>query len=304
MPTTPSLDNLITALLGRSESARQTAVEGLVQQGSTAVAPLLDALADPHWEVRRAAVEALGRIGDPQAVIPVFLSAAESHIVHLRQAVVAALTGFPDHTVEPLLTALHDSNPLTVALAAETLGQLNDPRAVVPLWSLLTAADAVVRRAAATTLMRFSDHVVDPLTATLEGANPPTLLLAVEILERLNDPRSVEPLCSLLKDADAAVRLAAVKALGATGSSRALRPLEEARKREWRATGWRERREKCRPYDEAIARIKEALKDRGVITTPIPASSPDPDVSTLPIIGAPPKQEDNLPIPSSKPEEE
>jgi HEAT repeat protein len=213
MPTVTSLDHLITALRGRSESARRAAVEALVQQGNAAVAPLMDALADPHWEVRRAAVQALVRIGDPQATIAVFrMWAIGSHIIHLQQATVEA-------------------------------------------W------------------------------------------------ERLKDTVAVEPLCGLLTDTDAAVRQAAVEALGATGSSRALRPLEEARKQERQAAGWRERREKCRPYDEAMARIMDRLKARGADKLPVPASSPDPDTSTLRRIAAPPTpQTDTLPIPSSEPE--
>ncbi len=96
MPTTTSLDSLITALRGRSESARRAAVEALVQQGSAAVKPLLEALANPHWEVRRAAIKALVRIGNLQATMAAFRVGRESHVIHLRQAALETLEALGD----------------------------------------------------------------------------------------------------------------------------------------------------------------------------------------------------------------
>jgi HEAT repeat protein len=91
MPVTTSLDHLITALRGRSESARRAAVEALVAQGSAAVKPLRDALADPHWEVRRAAVQALVRIGDLQATVAALRVGRQSHVIHLQRAALETL---------------------------------------------------------------------------------------------------------------------------------------------------------------------------------------------------------------------
>jgi HEAT repeat protein len=73
------------------------------------VEPLIATLEDPAQEARESAIEALGAIGDAQAV-------------------------------EPLITALGDSNEATRSAAAEALGAIGDARAVEPLIAALQGA--------------------------------------------------------------------------------------------------------------------------------------------------------------------
>jgi HEAT repeat protein len=139
MPVTTSLDHLITALRGKSESARRAAVEALVAQGSAAVKPLRDALADPHWEVRRAAVQALGRMGDPQATIAVFrMWEIGSHIIHLQQATVEAWERLKGTVaVEPLCGLLTDKDAAVRRAAVEGLGNIGRREALPALKARL-----------------------------------------------------------------------------------------------------------------------------------------------------------------------
>jgi hypothetical protein len=59
---------LIQALGDDDWDVRRAAAEALVKIGTPAVPALIQALGDSDWDVRRAAAEALGAIGDPQAV--------------------------------------------------------------------------------------------------------------------------------------------------------------------------------------------------------------------------------------------
>jgi HEAT repeat protein len=278
MPVTTSLDHLITALRGKSESARRAAVEALVAQGSAAVKPLRDALADPHWEVRRAAVQALGRMGDPQATIAVFrMWEIGSHIIHLQQATVEAWERLKGTVaVEPLCGLLTDKDAAVRRAAVEALGQLNDPRAVKPLCSLLGDGDAAMREVTVAIVMRFPNEAFEPLLATLQNSSLLARLTAVGCLGQLSDPRAVEPLCRLLTDTDAAVRRAAVEGLGNIGRREAL-PALKARLHWLRGETDQNVLAALRAAIEKIEEATKHLKGKpraGEVETPTPAGRP------------------------------
>ena len=139
MPTGTSLDQLIADLRGRSEFKRRAAVEALVQRGNVAVAPLLDALTDPHWEVRRAAVQALGRIGDPQAMIAAFRVGWASRVIHLQQAAAEASGNLGRQALPALRECLRHERDQDVRVAL---------RAAIEKIEKATAATAGLPRAA------------------------------------------------------------------------------------------------------------------------------------------------------------
>jgi HEAT repeat protein len=85
--------------------------EALRHLGALATEPLIAAL---YSEERRAAVEELGRLGDPRAV-------------------------------EPLIAVLHEAYhaaPSIQEAAAEALGRLGDPRALDPIIATQDAANS------------------------------------------------------------------------------------------------------------------------------------------------------------------
>ena len=120
------------------------------------VLELIKALDYPkHWRVRRDAAEALGEIGDPDAV-------------------------------EPLIGVLRDDNPSVRMSAAEALGQIGDVRAVEPLIAAMKEASWSVRRAAAEALGRIGDpDATDALTAALEDHDSNVRRAATESLEAI-----------------------------------------------------------------------------------------------------------------------
>ncbi len=67
------------AELGCIHDLRRGAIVALGQIGEVAVEPLIAKLGDRHTYVRTAAVEALGRIGDPRAVAPLIAKLEDSN---------------------------------------------------------------------------------------------------------------------------------------------------------------------------------------------------------------------------------
>ena len=179
---------------------------------------------DPYGDLRRAAAEALGEIGDPRAVEPLIGSLKDDR-VHL--AAIKALDKINDRrAVEPLIGMLKSRGREASEAAAMTLGHLGDPRAIEPLVAALGNGPA-----AAEALIQIGDaRAVDPLIGKLLWKNQWPMFrdsreAAAELLGRFGDPRAVEPLIAALKDQDRDVRKAAAEALGRLGDLRAVEPL-------------------------------------------------------------------------------
>ena len=103
------IDALIRQLRFRSPNERKAAAEALGNNGDPQAVPhLIQALGDKKWEVRKYAALALGNLGDPQAV-------------------------------EPLTHALNDSYEKVREAAAEALGKLGDKAAAEALPRFIIA---------------------------------------------------------------------------------------------------------------------------------------------------------------------
>jgi len=88
------------------------------------VEPLLVALNDADVEVRRAAIEALGQLGDVRAVEPLLVALNDAD-VEVRRAAIEALGQLGDvRAVEPLLVTLQDVNPVVRQASVLNLGRL------------------------------------------------------------------------------------------------------------------------------------------------------------------------------------
>ena len=133
----PLLAALATELCGGRLSRRW------VWLGTLAVEPLVATVAGTG-DVRRAAVEALGRLGDVRAVSRWW----QPCVIATRRCggagAVEALGRLGDvRAVEPLLAALRDNDRDVRRAAAKALGRLGDVRAVEPLVALLSDSELV-----------------------------------------------------------------------------------------------------------------------------------------------------------------
>ena len=82
----------------------------LARSGEPAVEPLIQALEDESWEVRKSAAAALGKIGDARAVEPL-IQALKDEYWNVNKKAEEALGEIGEPAVEPLLQALKDEEP-------------------------------------------------------------------------------------------------------------------------------------------------------------------------------------------------
>ena len=139
--------------------------------------------------------------------------------------------------VEPLITALQDSNPGVRHAAAEALDRLEDPRAVEPLIRALRDGYGAVRGTAAAALGRLGDsHAIEGLVFALGDRESHVRCQAAKALANLGDRRwlrvingddhydfmrlgdsgyadAVKPLARSVRDPEDWVRRAAASAL-------------------------------------------------------------------------------------------
>ncbi len=158
------------------------------QDTNSAVVPaLLEALKDPNAEVRRAAAQSLGNIGDRRAT-------------------------------SGLIAVLADQEAEVRLAATQSLGNLEDPRSIDGLAARLTDPVTDVRRAAIHALSSLDGKVsADLFRPALDDADPEIRASAARAVGNLKDQRSMPALVRLVGDKNADVRQAAISALGDLG---------------------------------------------------------------------------------------
>src|SRR3989449_6731530 len=154
-----SLELLFPALRWRDPMARNRAVALLVRMGPLAVPPLLARLEGAETAAeRRAAADALGRIGDSRAVARL-LRALEDPAMTVRRASIVALLRLEAMNAVPIIARmLEDESGGVRVIAARVLGKFEDPRAVSALVRALGDVQWYVRQTAATALGQIGDR--------------------------------------------------------------------------------------------------------------------------------------------------
>jgi HEAT repeat protein len=194
------VETLIAALKDKDDYVRKAADEALVKIGAPAVEPLIAALKGENKDVRQAAAAMLGRLGwqpgrDETAGWYWMVKGDWDNCVAL---------GSP--AVKPLIAALKDKDVRKAA--AEALGRLGWEPAQDEMagWYWMAKrywGQCVVLGALA----------VEPLIAALKHKDSDARKVAAEALGEIKDPRAVEPLIAALKDEKWDVRAAAAEAL-------------------------------------------------------------------------------------------
>ena len=242
---------LLAALRDAEEDVRRAAAEALGEIGDAAAVPgLLAALRDADADVRREAAWALGRIGDAAAV-PGLLAALRDADADVRWAAAAALGRIGDAAaVLGLVAALRDADERVREAAAWALRKIGDAAVVPGLLAALRDADADVREAAAWALGKIGDAAAVPgLLAALRDADADVREAAARALGEIGDAAVVPGLLAALRDADERVREAAAAALGQIGAPAVPGLLAALRDADWNAR---------RAAAEALGQIKDA----------------------------------------------
>jgi HEAT repeat protein len=204
----------IRQLRSKKRDSRKRAAERLSRsRNGRAVDPLIEALKDEYYLVRRAAVAALERVDDERVIEPL-MNAVSDWEPGVQCAAVTALGRQKDkRSIETLIGALKDEYLQVRKAAAQALEQMPYARAVEPLIDALRDWEPTVREAAAKALVRIGSPAVESLALVLKFCNRELRTLAAEALGEIKDERAIEPLMIALKDEDQQVREAAAKAL-------------------------------------------------------------------------------------------
>ena len=219
----------------------------------TAVRALIDALESDDENIRYSAVRAVHRVsgtvldfdlaGEAFAPLVALLENDESSRVQLQALntlIVLAESKGRDALIQPLLTALDDSQESLRAEAARRLAYIRDDRVIEPLRTLMEKdTSARVRGRAAfalaylepdlTTLRDAGGVAIDALHSTLNDTEQSVRLRAIWALGHLANLQSLRPLVKILNDgASPQERRKAAEALGQLGDSGAVEPLVTA----------------------------------------------------------------------------
>jgi HEAT repeat protein len=156
---------------------------------------------DDDFPVTCAAVEALGKLRNPEAI-------------------------------DTILRLMRHGNNHVIWSCVQALGDIGDARAAGPLGKLLLAPfhpdywGGDYRPGACESLARIGAASVEPLISALKIDTVDVRLDVVSALARIGDKRAVKPLCELLlEDKESRVRAFAARALGELKDQSAVTPL-------------------------------------------------------------------------------
>ncbi len=227
---------LIDLLKAKKEDIRviRTAAERLGELKSIdAVDPLLELLKNDKPELRRAAVIALGTIGDRRAMKPLLYKLKDED-VYVRTEVSRALEKFEtrDNTSQEsddLIKGLEDASPRVRIESAQKLTELKDPEMVPHLIALLSDEDYDVRQTAIVMLTKFSDDVsLRRIAGALRDNNFLKRQGAASVLGSNGNPELALILAEHAGDLSSAVRAEVIASLGKIGDQRSVSVLFDA----------------------------------------------------------------------------
>ena len=216
---------LATRLAEGDEVTRLNAAETLSNDETYDTAPLLDALSDDSWRVRRAAIKGVSQRAAPEAISALLGSIVENH--HnpaLLNSALQVLASTDVDTVSPLLDLLKHPHADLRMQAALALGEQRDERAVHALISALKDDDTNVRYHAIEALGKLK--AVDAIDALAEIAEASDFFLgfaAIEALTQIGDARIAPRVAPLLEDE--MLRDPTINLLGQLGDESVVAPL-------------------------------------------------------------------------------
>ena len=216
---------LATGLTQGDEITRLNAAEILSEAESLDVQPLLGALSDESWRVRRAAIKGVAQRAAPEAIAALLTSVVENHNnPSLLNSALQVLTASDVDTLSPLLELLHGPNPDLRMQAALALGEQQDVRAVNALISALKDDDTNVRYHVIEALGKLrAVEAVDPLIEIAEAKDFFLSFAALDALSKIGDVSIAPRVVPLLEDD--LLREPAINLLGQLGDETSVAPL-------------------------------------------------------------------------------
>lgn len=187
--------------------------------------PLMSAIGDENWRVRRTAVGALSRRTTAVVIEAALQALREEHLnFSVLSSAIELLAAGEFDVVEPLLELLQSSDPDLRLQAALVLGERGDARAVSPLLDTLSEGDENLRFHAIEALGKLkAGAAVDRLTAVAESGDFFLAFPALEALAQIGDASVAPRLAPLMTDE--LLRGTVVEVLGRIGDEDVVAPL-------------------------------------------------------------------------------
>ena len=216
---------LATGLTHTDEATRLNAAETLSADESYDTTPLLNALSDESWRVRRAAVKGMSQRAAPEAITALLSSVVENHHnPSLLNSALQVLASSDVDTLSPLLALLRGPDPNLRMQAALALGEQRNGRAAGALIEALNDEDTNVRYHAIEALGKLKTaEAVDALTSIAESKDFFLAFVALDALAKIGDPKIAPRIVPLLEDE--LLREPAANLLGQLGDETAVAPL-------------------------------------------------------------------------------
>ncbi|MGY8823094.1 MAG: HEAT repeat domain-containing protein [Candidatus Latescibacterota bacterium] len=211
-----AVDPLLTALATGSDTLRYIGAQVLGRIGSPRSAPMLLKLSrDSNTDVRKEAILALGKIHVPSLKDTLQDILQRENLAELRASAVESLTGFRDTSVVPsLCRALEDSSAVVRQSAIAALNKIWTPSTEKSIVKAMQDPDEKVRFIATQiAAIRQIQAARLPLRRALEDPSPWVRAEAARGLAQLADTAAVDALVDLLKRYEGADADAAHKAL-------------------------------------------------------------------------------------------
>ena len=218
--------SLAAALSDADPAVRVSAVTQLADAGAPpGPDPLLPAIGDDDWRVRRAAVQALSRRSSAEVIAGVLTALREDHrSFSVLSSAIAILSAGDFDVVEPLIEFLGGADGDLRLQAALLLGERGGTRAVQPLIDVLADPDENLRFHAIEALGKLKAVAAsDQLTTIAESGEFFLAFPALEALAQIGDARPAPRLVPLLKDE--LLRRSTAEVLGRIGDDEVVGPL-------------------------------------------------------------------------------
>jgi HEAT repeat protein len=210
----------------RAAQALATTEELATEPGATASgSPLLKALGDSSWRVRRAAVDGLAHRDESSIATSLLRSLREEHRnPSILNSVLQVLAHSHIDTIPALIECLQDADVDLRIYAALALGEQHDQRAIPALIRALEDTDTNVCYHAIDALGHLqADAAVEPLISIAESRDFCLAFAALDTLRRIGAPIAVSRLVPLLDDD--LLCTAAAECLGQLGDASIVPPL-------------------------------------------------------------------------------
>lgn len=209
--TYPYLSRQVRSL---SKQERLSALLGLGRLGGTKATNLLCSLIHHHeLDMRRVAIESLAMTGSPAAIEPLGSALVDTN-PFIRRAAALGLASFDEsRATEFLCQALKDEDEQVVGAAALALARRRDPASIEPLCRALSGP-AEISQVIARALAKFGMEAFETLCRLLPEAGAVSGERMIEVMRTISPEASVEPLMQTLASArvEATVK-AAIRAL-------------------------------------------------------------------------------------------